>query len=167
MVFHLSFQPSFGPALARRHTSSALEPRRVAARRPQSRTSARSCILGRSSNQRRPRTRSGCDRCDLGNASDAKVKTIAESTVPKLRDAAAALETAEADFQTACKAWREAEDLEDLRLGEHRRAMDSLLGELRKLFPGDRAIQNLIVDDGDERGDGGAGPGPTPGPTPA
>ncbi len=118
---------------------------------------------------------------DLGNASDAKVKTIAESTLPKLRAAATALTSAEAKFQTARKAWREAEDLEDLRLSEHRRAMDSLLGELRKLFPGDQAMQNLIVpdvDDGDERGDGGnAGtggnggnvPGPTPdaGPTPA
>lgn len=113
---------------------------------------------------------------DLANANDTKVKTIAESTLPKLRAATAALASAEAEYQTARKAWREAEDLEDLRLSEHRRAMDSLLGELRKLFPGDRTLQNLIVpdiDDGDERGDGGdAGSGgnaPTPdaGPTPA
>lgn len=114
---------------------------------------------------------------DLGNASDPKVKTIAEATLPKLRLAATALVSAEADYQAARKAWREAEDLEDLRLSEHRRAMDSLLGELRKLYPGDRAIQDLIVpdvDDGDERGDGGAGPGsggagpgPDAGPTPA
>lgn len=104
----------------------------------------------------------------LGQSNDAKVKGVADALGPRLREAAATLDAAETAYQAARKAWRDAEDLEDVRLSEHRRTMDSLLGELRKLFPGDRSIQNLIapvVDDGDDKPAEPEAPTPTPAPS--
>ena len=104
----------------------------------------------------------------LGQSNDAKVKTVGEALGARLREASAKLDAAEDAFQAARKAWREAEDIEDLRLTEHRRTMDSLLGELRKLYPGDRRLQDLIaptVDDGDDKAAEPETPTPTPAPS--
>lgn len=85
----------------------------------------------------------------LANSADPKVKALSESHGARLSAAATTLDEADKAYLAARKQWRDAEDLEDLRLTEHRRTMDSILGEIRKLFPGDRAIQNLIVPDVD------------------
>lgn len=48
-------------------------------------------------------------------------------------------------YVAATRACSEAEAIEKLRAGEHRRSIDSLFGQIRALFPGDRAFQELLV----------------------
>lgn len=48
-------------------------------------------------------------------------------------------------YMAATRTHSEAEAVEKMRAGEHRRTIDSLFGQIRAMFPGDRAFQELLV----------------------
>lgn len=109
-------------------------------------------------------------------SADVLRKRIANSEVEEVKASAASLleliDPALERFREAVKAWqsarkvlREAMDIEDQRVIEHRATMDSTFGAIRAAFPTDRRIQDLVAPEMDDDPTAKA-PEPTPAPTP-
>lgn len=74
-----------------------------------------------------------------------EVVAVRAQILPILQEARELIARPYEAYLAATRALSEAEAIEKLRAGEHRRSIDSLFGQIRAMFPGDRAFQELLV----------------------